>query len=536
MKTPGNQTQRSTSNSNANQSFYQGNGNNQVAQLTQPTYGATNSLSSNDGDDASTSNLLSVAQAREEILKATKGLGTDEKRVYNAISNCVNRRAIIEDSVAIKAIKGDMSGHELWKCYLHVEYGHATFPKPIRDLWDATKGMGTDEDAVFKALESMDSRAKNAYNLSFILRKELSGEDLEKALDLITTSDSIQSNIYGSNIAGQEELRVSENNLRPLIDSRFKGASSKGLREAMEILYQKPGGTVLSDALSRIETIRGLRKGSALQQYNLAMTKQTAGIERYKQQKEAKGKKYDPIKDNPSPPLDLSKHKEFTGTSAQLRFGKIVGDVFGIDAVFGSLMSPTGGMAGGGNKRIKFVEDGSAVATHGAIHDAAGYLYNCHGIGPGYDYFGNEPGARPEHHLAGQTNIQWWIDEYNKRGKHVPMIDKILNSNSEIGAAFSKDLKLLTFEQKKEVLRIMCKTPGILLGLIDVTNTNRNSEVQALMNTCNKEEKTALADYFYNNNGWATTSKIYQIMSLHASKDVIRNYYMRTSMPSSGYF
>jgi hypothetical protein len=49
----------------------------------------------------------------------------------------------------------------------------------------------------------------------------------------------------------------------------------------MIILYSKPGGSVLTDALARIESIRGMALGSALAQYNTAMQKQEAGIEHY---------------------------------------------------------------------------------------------------------------------------------------------------------------------------------------------------------------------------------------------------------------
>ena len=47
--------------------------------------------------------------------------------------------------------------------------------------------------------------------------------------------------------------------------------------------------------------------------------------------------------------LPVTSSKAFMGTTQQLRFGKVVGDKLSIDPVFGSLLSPTGGMVGPGD-------------------------------------------------------------------------------------------------------------------------------------------------------------------------------------------
>jgi hypothetical protein len=57
----------------------------------------------------------------------------------------------------------------------------------------------------------------------------------------------------------------------------------------------------------------------------------------------------------------------------------------------GALLSPTGGIAGSGNKEVSgllYAVGGGkdVVITHGIVHDAAGYLFIYHGIGPGYQY------------------------------------------------------------------------------------------------------------------------------------------------------
>ncbi len=69
-------------------------------------------------------------------------------------------------------------------------------------------------------------------------------------------------------------------------------------------------------------------------------------------------------------------------STIQLRFGKVLGDVFGIDPVFGALLDPTGGIVGPGNVNLNPM--GSEVLRyHGIFHDAGGTLQEYFGIGPG---------------------------------------------------------------------------------------------------------------------------------------------------------
>jgi hypothetical protein len=98
--------------------------------------------------------------------------------------------------------------------------------------------------------------------------------------------------------------------------------------------------------------------------------------------------------------------RDFMASSSQLRYGLLVGEALGIDPIFGALLNPTGGLVGPGNLAVD-LED-SAAGLHGAVHDAAGYLFVYHGIGPGYNYLGLEDRdtASP---LAGQiSGIGYW--------------------------------------------------------------------------------------------------------------------------------
>ncbi len=98
------------------------------------------------------------------------------------------------------------------------------------------------------------------------------------------------------------------------------------------------------------------------------------------------------------------------GSTPQMRYGKVVGDAFGVDPVFGALLNPTGGLVGYGNIAYQPAND-SAVGYHGVFHDAAGYLNSFHNAGPGYNYLGQEDGDTSSP-LTGQTSgLRYWSDK-----------------------------------------------------------------------------------------------------------------------------
>ena len=113
--------------------------------------------------------------------------------------------------------------------------------------------------------------------------------------------------------------------------------------------------------------------------------------------------------------LNETLHPTFMGSETQLRYGFLVGQVLGMDPVFGAMLNPTGGIVGPDNKGLDL--DSSAVGYHGITHDAAGYLLNNHGIGPGYDYLGRERaqggfGVSTASPFTGQREgIRFWREE-----------------------------------------------------------------------------------------------------------------------------
>lgn len=186
-----------------------------------------------------------------------------------------------------------------------------------------------------------------------------------------------------------------------LVTTPFKGTGSAQLNQAMETLASNPSQTEINRALDQIAVARGLPRDAVQANYEryLELRAQAEHIGRTKGQQ-------------PVDSLDLEgfmSHGDFMGRTAQLRYGKVVGDVLGIDPVFGALLNPTGGLVGPGNAALDLGD--RAVSYHGAVHDAAGYLYNYHDIGPGYNYLGleNRDTSSP---LTGQeAGLRYWNDK-----------------------------------------------------------------------------------------------------------------------------
>lgn len=186
-----------------------------------------------------------------------------------------------------------------------------------------------------------------------------------------------------------------EDERREMIGRHFQGEDSAELNRLMETLLTNPRGPELEDTLNRLADVRGISRDEIHAQYEK--------FQQVRQQAEALNGKTDAI--------DLERHGDFLGSTASLRYGKIVGDAFGVDPIFGSLLNPTGGLVGAGNESYHPSDD-STIGYHGIFHDAAGYLFNYHNTGPGYDYLGEELGRDTADPLTGQrSGIQWWLKQ-----------------------------------------------------------------------------------------------------------------------------
>lgn len=80
------------------------------------------------------------------------------------------------------------------------------------------------------------------------------------------------------------------------------------------------------------------------------------------------------------------------GSYKQFMFGKCVVDTlnkehnYNLHPMWGCLLNPTGGIVGAGNQELISKCWNSYISMHACVHDSGGYLYNYHGLGPGYNY------------------------------------------------------------------------------------------------------------------------------------------------------
>lgn len=166
--------------------------------------------------------------------------------------------------------------------------------------------------------------------------------------------------------------------LRGLIGSQFHGAGIE-LGNAMNGLMQKPTGDNLDQFIQALANIRDRLAGDMRAEYGR--------FEEVLAQRDAI---------NPDTPPGLSgggAQSSFMGSNAQMRFGSVVGDAFGIDPVFGAMLNPTGGLTGSGLWSVASAD--TAVGYQSIVHDAAVYLQDYHHIGSGHEYLGLEGGDMP---------------------------------------------------------------------------------------------------------------------------------------------
>ncbi len=85
-----------------------------------------------------------------------------------------------------------------------------------------------------------------------------------------------------------------------------------------------------------------------------------------------------------------------------------MGEILGIDPVFGALLNPTGGLVGPGSDSFE-PGDNTAIGYHGIFHDASGYIYNhFDDAGEGYLYLGKEElNLLTSNPVAGQVTGPW---------------------------------------------------------------------------------------------------------------------------------
>jgi len=196
----------------------------------------------------------------------------------------------------------------------------------------------------------------------------------------------------GSLLAIDPGSLFSTASLKILIGSQFHGAGLE-LGILMNGLMQNPTGDGLDEFIQALADIRDRAVGEIQVEFEI--------FQELQEQSGAASPETET-----SPGGGGGAPNSFMGSMTQMRYGSVVGDAFGIDPAFGAMLNPTGGLVGPGNWAVAGGE--SAVGYHAVAHDAAGYLYNNHQVGPGYDYLGQE-GGDPSSPLTGnRSGIAYW--------------------------------------------------------------------------------------------------------------------------------
>lgn len=213
-----------------------------------------------------------------------------------------------------------------------------------------------------------------------------------------------------------------ESYMNAMIDSPIQGANSAVLNDAMEKLMRQPPptGEELENLLAIIAKERGKSLDTMRSQYQRYL--EIAAL----------AKKPPAELDITSEWFDFTDNPDHLGSTVSLRYGKVVGDVFGIDPVFGSLLNPTGGLMGPDNSYPFQPAEDRPLSYHAIFHDAGGFLYNSYGIGPGYNYLGLETWRSPGDPLTGQlSGIRYWHQQLDSPGPDAivePLIEEAVDA------------------------------------------------------------------------------------------------------------
>ena len=215
-------------------------------------------------------------------------------------------------------------------------------------------------------------------------RTILSASIHANAIILREAPSQAEQNANADRVFSQEEMRG-------YIGTEIPGADDPNLNGLLEGLLNENEPERVDQSLREIAEIRGVPFEDLKEDYNL--------YQEYLA--------HAPIGEG----IDLNKHPDFLGSTESLRYGDVVGQVLGVDPVFGSLLNPTGGIVGPGNTQLYDGSSENALAYHGIFHDAAGYLTK-HDVGPGYTYVGDDiPGY--DGPLDGQLSGElWWQKEF----------------------------------------------------------------------------------------------------------------------------
>jgi len=265
---------------------------------------------------------------------------------------------------------------------------------PAQDrLIDALHTAGQTTTAISMAIREAEAYAASAFQDGRGGIDESDRVEIPKQPNSIFIGDFI--------VRDPSRYSFTDSYLRTLKGSHFSGENTPQLNRAMEQLLTDNDLTEheRNKLLDRIADMRGRSRLEFREEYQrfCAIRSQAA---------------------HPNEIANINRlfHGNHLGSTNSLRFGKVVGEVFGIDPVFGSLLNPTGGLPGSNNWAYPF-SGNDPLGLHSVAHDAAGFLFHQYELGPGYNYLGLENDRNPNDPLTGQrSGIKYWIMEQSGLG------------------------------------------------------------------------------------------------------------------------
>lgn len=268
-----------------------------------------------------------------------------------------------------------------------------------------------------------------------------------------------------------------------LVGLKVQGANDKRLKEIMRKLAKGVTPGERKSLITELARIRGVPAAKLDAEYDRFMILRA-------QQEAVRQKKNEEV----VPDLAEDIHSEFMASQPQLLFGKVIGDAFGVDPVFGALLSPTGGMVGPGNKALH-LDDDDPTGYHGIVHDAAGYLFNYHNQGPGYDYLGKEAakGHQTSDPLTGQqSGMRYWHEKLDPGAGTAVLTGTIdvVYAVKDLPMNIRKGAELLREGATKTVTELKVKTDK---ALASARQTVGDAMDKAMQTAAEKKEQAATA-------------------------------------------
>ncbi|HEY6141020.1 MAG TPA: DUF4157 domain-containing protein [Thermoanaerobaculia bacterium] len=164
-------------------------------------------------------------QVASEIRSAVEGLGTDEEAIFNAltgrtsaeIKDIENAYLTLSGGETLEArLRDELSGDDLSRA-LSLLRGESAETEAARRIWDAVRGLGTDEEAIYSAVAGRTAEQWLAIQTAY---QTMAGEPLIPRLQDELTADEwkhVQSLLPGAEggaVTGEDRATVAANQIQ----------------------------------------------------------------------------------------------------------------------------------------------------------------------------------------------------------------------------------------------------------------------------------------------------------------------------------